>query len=677
MQVKSLWYGKLRAKSFRRRSLLGLYVRNLAAMKEGAAESAAARNEAYTLALQEHSATDAAIAQAVGGAAEGGDDGGEASGSGDGNGSDASGSGRGLLPGAIGGGGCRSAAGSLGFELGADYDGNLQQPTGGRRRAPRRDLAPHMGQSQASRLPMPSLQLQLPPMSQAQPLALQPLQEQLQMQLPPLGGGDFAPAASGLAAPSLAWDGGVAAAGMAAAGGFGAAPAAAGLGGFAAALGFDGGSGAWGSAGGAEPSTAAALAAAGGSAGGGGWTGELLASLQHGLQGARGGGSPALHAAQRYGDGSAGLQTDSLSRPPPAAAWEGRLDLDARSLNRAWPHPHAHSQPPRPTGVWPSGSATAGLERAMALAAGPLGTGPHSRSRSGHRSLASHTAAQSDAWQQAAAQQQQQLGFSSLHEQMHLLDGPSHLHADTSLDGPVLRLPSSDCLAAGGWQQPGGMVSAADPGWGDLGLTPLQAPQPPHPLSHPPSHAPSRLPPRLQGVAAKVEGGAHGQAQAQAQGGGRSGLLGAGGVGTWPASGFAGSAAAQLNGSAAAARLAAPSDSDAVVAEARPAAQSDRRLAPGEPAGFPAAMRNWGLRELCFPETWMPAPAPHWRYTAPAVPSKELGAGIAAAVEEFEGPPGAVQELIECTFLPPAPQLGLPTMLRHLNGKPSFEVAAH
>ncbi|KAG2489563.1 hypothetical protein HYH03_012014 [Edaphochlamys debaryana] len=55
VQVKSLWYGKLKAKSTRAPSLLGFFIHHLAA-HPGGPDCPAARSEAYALALKQHAA---------------------------------------------------------------------------------------------------------------------------------------------------------------------------------------------------------------------------------------------------------------------------------------------------------------------------------------------------------------------------------------------------------------------------------------------------------------------------------------------------------------------------------------------------------------------------------------------------------------------------------------------
>ncbi|KAG2489901.1 hypothetical protein HYH03_011703 [Edaphochlamys debaryana] len=84
---------------------------------------------------------------------------------------------------------------------------------------------------------------------------------------------------------------------------------------------------------------------------------------------------------------------------------------------------------------------------------------------------------------------------------------------------------------------------------------------------------------------------------------------------------------------------------------------------------FPAALRSWGLRELCFPETWMPPRGPHWRYTGPPSAPVELP-GVAAAAAAFSGPPDELLELFHFAGMPPPPERGLSRHVRHLNDMP-------
>ncbi|KAG2484753.1 hypothetical protein HYH03_016500 [Edaphochlamys debaryana] len=505
---------KLRAKSFRRRSLLGLYVRNLAAMKEGAAESAAARNEAYALALQEHAATDAAISHAVGTAAEGGDDGGEASGAG--------GGGRALQAVRRDGAG-RSGAVSTGREHVAEYDGGVQQATG------QPPSGAHVGALDDQAPPPPMLD----PLGLQQPLPLLNWRETWPLGTQPLHavpsrlqGGDSSEAASGPRAWPLSWDGGRGEPERRAGGFAGAGPS-------------------------GSRAAAAALAADGSAWGGGGGTGWAVEGAEDGS-----GGAEALD----------GMQTDYEARVFGAPQW-GSLGADALSLEQAW-------APPQMAGGW------AGSEHAGATHSGSR---PHGRRNAEILPLA----ASADGWADRAE-----------------------------------RLPLG--------------------GWGGQGLAPLAR------LQDPSTH-----------TEAAVSAGGDGTQQ---------GLAGQPiGGSTMP-----GAFAAMQFGRQAAARPPWTPDSKAFSGGQDTARQvaTCAHQSRSAPDGFPAALRSWGLRELCFPETWMPPPGPHWRHTAPPVPSKALGAGIAAAVEEFEGPPVAVQELLGYSGILPPPEGGVPTLFRFLNGKP-------
>ncbi|KAG2486129.1 hypothetical protein HYH03_015222 [Edaphochlamys debaryana] len=735
---------KLRAKSFRRRSLLGLYVRNLAAMKEGAAESAAARNEAYALALQQHAATAAAIAQAVGGGGGGGD-----SSDGDGT-SGAGGSGRALRAG--GDGGCRSAAGSMGGGGGRlvpepdGADGGVEQPMLGVAEAAAQRRAWHgasRGMPPGSASPHSLLPLPLGGQLQPLPLALQaggpqpqPLSPQQQQRSPPHGqqlhragrfdaamppppppphgghaepyhnaaammpygqqrhqaqggGGPAAAPGAGFASASLEGHGGRAWAAGVAAGGFNDVKPS-GLRAAAAAGRFSGPTGLGGGGGGSAWGPAGALGAGSG--------GEAaFAGARHWGQGnGRGTHAPAVMplgvgadraldtldlSAVRHTRNSGSLHPDRLAQAhqtPPAAAW-----IKAEAGAQAW-----DPQPPPPM-AWCGGGG--GAARSAEVAArSPYGVAPldlaaHHGSAAGRRSEhrpagARLQAHQHDAWQADTEQRllsyPHSLGPPSQQDQpmefaRHLAAGPTAIAATAHAQhwmggggaasaGPEAGAPPqpSARTAAGGapWPHPERLHTAAAAGPSAAGGSgSSRQRRGGHGMAEPSAHASQRLTPAQQGPRGADEGAA--------DGGGRL-LPGSHALAhrDWGSYDEALPQHSLERRSSRAPEAAEPEGGTAHRASHRPPRSA--------PAGFPAALRSWGLRELCFPEAWMPPPGPHWRHTAPPVPSKALGAGIAAAVEEFEGPPAAVQELLErMGMLLPREQGLLPTLLRYLNGK--------
>ncbi|KAG2484754.1 hypothetical protein HYH03_016501 [Edaphochlamys debaryana] len=574
---------KLRAKSFRRRSLLGLYVRNLAAMKEGAAESAAARNEAYALALQEHAATDAAIAHAVGAASN--DAGASSDGEGDGdlgtNYNSTEGDCLALQAEAHGGRHGCTTAGYTGAGLTAN---DCQPPSGA-------GYAGHGG-LQAPSLPLPPLQLQ-----HAQPPAWElPMEEPrmhrceswhsaahlLQPKQEHQGEATFMGAPEHGAWP-LSWDGSLAGAGGSAGGFAGAGPS----GSRAAAAALAAGGSAWGS--------------------GGGGTEWAVEGAEHGR-----GGAEALD----------GMQTDYGARAF-SAADSYPQGADAFSLDQAW-------APPQPAGGWAGGGAAASPEHARTtrgswpLPGGPVGRTPHGGRRAEHPSLNDHTAHPA-AWQQEAPQP---FGLPSASWQRRSLPPqPRSRESPTALMQAAASPSMADAGGRGLQRWPGGSAglqplraSSAD-GWDD------------HALWLPPDISP-----------------------AAEQGG-------------WDSQGLGPRQTLQD-------RFSHLRKKEAAAAAGSGAHQPCRGGQPcrsGQTFGGsmpPAAgQKSLSLRELCFPETWMPPPGPHWRHTAPPVPSKALGAGIGAAAAAFDGPTAEVLELLHGARMPPPPEYGLTTLFRYLNEK--------
>ncbi|KAG2495612.1 hypothetical protein HYH03_006212 [Edaphochlamys debaryana] len=669
IQVKSLWYGKLRAKSFRRRSLLGLYVRNLAALKEGAADSAAARNEAYELALKQHAATAAAISEAVGAAVDtdGGDIG---EGSDDVGGSNLD-DGAGLLC-----GGPRSTGAAEGFmatERAGAGDGGERRMGGEARAVGAAEwlLGPAM-------VPVPpGLLLQ----QQQQPFSWQQEQQQQTPSLPPLLKVEACNSAGLGSVPDMQQHWRQSTEGWAAAGaGFepqppsraGGAAAAGGSAGTAVPHGrhslaaaaphspaatraIDGGP-AWGPPGGQRGGGGSAVGAASAAAcdGGSGWAADAFAMLtddadvnvgmqDDGIDGWSddGGATEALVDNLLLG----GAAPMSLLLPSSTGLLQGDRRMERASVaapsfaQNGWQaSPPQLGQPPHQPLAFP-----ASVDRALDAAGGrgmqrwPEGvpTGRASEPGLGRFPTPPRVGALA--------------GNGS-----HLFDGaagPSH-HGMSSYrrSQPPAQPMRYSADGRDAWVSP---PVPASKGRTQLGVADLSS-------WHSPAGGDAWAP-RRNDDAPPQAGGRHlGDARTAA------------GVDTLNAGSLRGGAAMRSSG-ASPPRLQPPPDGGARYSRAtppRPAHELEGRGgASPEAGGFPAALRSWGLRELCFPEAWMPPAGPHWRYTAPPVPAGRAALPETAAAGDHKESP--LEELFYRAGIPPPPEEGLARQLRHLNGTPA------